>query len=354
MSEEQRANNLGIDPDLRNRDPAAYQEALQRKLKELTRGLAPDPPLHSAGSTSVDRASGNKHNEPLLDSFSIELTLLGAKRYAGLLPANRVPLSWLRGLATAECPELATRPRSWDLIVRILVSNEVLLKGDDPGTGVRAAGHVAREAVWSMDDEQLRATRNRLRAFCSQRLEANRAEERRVINAVMTGDPETEATAWTVPRVDEVQRRAAGDERVEIVEFGDGTYSVRPKPSAAWEMECLKAFAAQEFAGRDLEGVAWALRTKLLTSAELEVQEERIGKGHLREPENDEAAIAASLYWLNRAYKHYGEGWSSRGAWDFCKKAVEILQRLQERKPDDLAVAELLAEAKKSEWAFDD
>ncbi len=35
MSGEQRDNNLGIDSELRNRDPAAYAEALRRKLKEL-------------------------------------------------------------------------------------------------------------------------------------------------------------------------------------------------------------------------------------------------------------------------------------------------------------------------------
>ena len=35
LSAEQRDNNLGIDSDLRNRDPAAYAEALRRKLTEL-------------------------------------------------------------------------------------------------------------------------------------------------------------------------------------------------------------------------------------------------------------------------------------------------------------------------------
>jgi hypothetical protein len=301
-----------------------------------------------------DHTSGDKHNQPLLDGLSFELTLLAAKRYAALLPASHVPLSWLRQLATADCPALAARPRSWDFIVRILVTNEVLLTDGDTGTGVCACGYGAREALMAMDEDELGVMRNRLRAFCSGRLVTNRAEEQRLINSVMTGDPDTAVTAWTVPRVEEVRARAAGDSRVEVVEFGDDTYSVRRKPGAAWEMDCLKAFAAQEFAGRDLEGVAWALRTKLLTSDELSAGEDRVGKGHSRNPGSDEAALVSGLYWLSRAHRWYGDGWSSRTSWQFCGTAVEILQRLQERKPDDHTVAELLAEAKKSQWAYDD
>jgi hypothetical protein len=44
MSGEQRDNNLGIDPDLRNRDPAAYEQALRRRLEELTRDLVKKDP----------------------------------------------------------------------------------------------------------------------------------------------------------------------------------------------------------------------------------------------------------------------------------------------------------------------
>jgi hypothetical protein len=44
MSEEQRANNLGIDPNLRNTNPLEYMKQLQDKLDELTKGLVEKPP----------------------------------------------------------------------------------------------------------------------------------------------------------------------------------------------------------------------------------------------------------------------------------------------------------------------
>jgi hypothetical protein len=296
--------------------------------------------------------SENTQNE-LLDAFSFELAVLAAKRYVSLLPARHVPLSWLRELATADCPALADRPRYWVLIVSVLETSGVLL-GGDTGTGVRAGGPASRDALGSMDEEVLGAVRRRLRAFCSARLAANRAEEQRLINGVMTGDPDKGVTAWTVPTVEDVLARAAGDERVQVVQFGDGSYSVRRVSSADWEIDCLKAFAVQEFAGRDLAGVAWALRTSLLTSAELKAEEDRVGKGHVRSPDNDEAALVAGLYWLSLAHKQYGEGWSSRGSWHLCGTAVELLERLQERRPDDNAVAVLLAEVKHAQWTYDD
>jgi hypothetical protein len=126
------------------------------------------------------------------------------------------------------------------------------------------------------------------------------------------------------------------------------------KPYEIRETDCLKALAAQEFAGHDLAGVEWALRTKLLTCAQLEAGEDRVGNGHLHELDSNQAAFVAGLYWLSLAHKRYGEGWSSRGSWHLCEKAIQILQRLVEHKSDDLAIVELLANAKKSQWLYDD
>ena len=57
MSAEQRDNNLGIDPELRNRDPLAYLKALLDLKEKQERGLleyqpvqqdkSPPPPVES-------------------------------------------------------------------------------------------------------------------------------------------------------------------------------------------------------------------------------------------------------------------------------------------------------------------
>ncbi len=297
---------------------------------------------------------GDKTSKTVLDGLTIELTVLAAKRHAALLPTSHVPLLWLRELATTDCPALVALPRIWETIVSILVRNQYLLAYDENGAGVYACGPLARATLDSMEEGDIRNLRDRLRVYCSGRLETNRAEERRLINRIMTGDPNTAVTAWNVPSVEEVRERAAGDSRVEVVEYGDGTYSVQRKRGDAWEMDCLRAFAVQEFIQSDLKGVAWALRTKLLTFNELRTAEDRIGRGHLRNPDSNEAALVAGQYWLNLAAKCYGEGGSSRTSWHLSKTALNIFESLSERQPDDQQVTELLTEAKKAYWAYDD
>lgn len=300
--------------------------------------------------THESHAPNNPHH---LDSLGFELGMLAAKRYAGLLPKNKIPLSWLQELTTVECPALATHPNAWPVLVDRLETSGVLRVADDPTIEIRTAGDGARAAVESMHEQDVKLWRNRLRQFASTRLETNRAEAQCRINRVMTGDPETPPTAWTVPSIDVVKARAAGDARVAIVEFGDGTYSVR-LTSTHCENDCLKALADQEFAGHDLDGIVWALHTNLLTSEQLTAAEERIGKGYVHDPNNAATALAAGLYWLKRAYRWYADGWSSRTSWTYCGTAVNIFKQLQERHPEDPTVAELLAEAKKAEWTYDD
>src|SRR6056297_47030 len=86
------------------------------------------------------------------------------------------------------------------------------------------------------------------------------------------------------------------------------------KPSEAWEMDCLKAFVAQEFSSRDLSGVEWALQTHLLSYEELDAKEKEVGEAYLLSPDSDESWIVSGLYWLSMARKWSGNGWSSRGA----------------------------------------
>ena len=301
-----------------------------------------------------DNDSGDKHSGPILDSLSFEFALRSAKLYSALLPASHVPLVWLRELATADYPDLAVHHRAWDFIVRSLFANGILCKSGDTGAIPRADKSMAGDIRHSLDEWEADALRSRLRAFCSGRLEKNRSEEQRLINSVMTGDPNTEATAWTVPRVEEALARAVGDDRVDVVEFGDGTYSVRPKTIAPWEEASLKAFVAQEFAAEDLDGVEWALRTNLLTTDELKQGEARIGDRHLRNPEGSREASVAGLYWLSMAHKWYGEGGSCRTAWNLTGKAVDILQRFRDRQPNEPVVTALLAEVEWAHWTYDD
>jgi quercetin dioxygenase-like cupin family protein len=54
MSAEQRDDNLGIDSDLRNRDPAAYERALKQRLAQLTRGLLSENPPPPADEHPFD------------------------------------------------------------------------------------------------------------------------------------------------------------------------------------------------------------------------------------------------------------------------------------------------------------
>jgi hypothetical protein len=55
MSGEQRDNNLGIDPKLRNQDPREYARVLAEKLRELAKGLIVRKP-----STMTDKGEEPK------------------------------------------------------------------------------------------------------------------------------------------------------------------------------------------------------------------------------------------------------------------------------------------------------
>lgn len=61
MSAEQRDDNLGIDSGLRNRDPAAYDAALKRKLQKLRSemGLCDDDARGSSGSVQAAPADSS-------------------------------------------------------------------------------------------------------------------------------------------------------------------------------------------------------------------------------------------------------------------------------------------------------
>ncbi|MFO0881091.1 MAG: hypothetical protein U0840_27525 [Gemmataceae bacterium] len=291
-------------------------------------------------------------NEPF-DSLSFELALRRARLCAVLLPPQHVPVDWLRALAAEVCPALANIPRAMDVLVRSLF-NQGLLRSDSELSPVAHANErAARQVRDALDEEEAVALKKLLRDFCSKRLEAWRAERTQRINRVMTGDPMKAVTGWTVPPIEEVRARAIGDDRVEIVDFGDGTYSVRVPMALAWEDESLQAFAQQEFASEDLEGIAWALRTKLLTAGVLGAEKERIGDLHLRQPQSTRAALVAGLFWLSLAHQGYGEGSSCGIAWSLAGKAVEILEGARERQPDDAGVAALLAEAKRAHWSYD-
>ena len=301
-----------------------------------------------------DRGVGEEQSAPRLDMLLFELALRATKLHAALLPASHIPMSWLKELATAVDPELAVYPRAWEYILETLYRHGILVKQAELGPISRAGDSRMSRMGVTFEEPEILTARSRLREFCSARLAAIRSEQQRLRNRVLTGDPDTAATAWTVPPVEEVQARAASVEGVEVFDFGDGSYLVRTKTAADWEEECLKVFVAQEFAGDDLEGVAWSLRAALLTYDELTKGAERAGKDYLKIPTNDDEAFVAALYQLSLAHKWYGEGGSCRSSWLLSGKAVEILSRLDERKPGDPKVTELLAEARKSYRAYDD
>jgi hypothetical protein len=274
-------------------------------------------------------------------------------RYAALLPATHAPLPWLQELATRSHPELRGRLDLWDAVASRLFALGLLLRKEASPEVARAEEQAAQRVRSSVGEQQARTLRNELRAFCSGRLAKVRAEKARLFNQVLTGDPDTEVTAWTVPGVEVVRARAAGSDRVAVDDFGDGTYALRLKGEAAWEEESLNAFIAQEFASDGLDAVEWALRTEAVPADDLKKAEVRVGEAHLRNPESDGAARVAGLYWLSLAHSWYGQGGSSRSAYHLAGKAVEILRRLKDRNPEAEA-AELLARAEKAQWAYDD
>lgn len=194
--------------------------------------------------------------------------------------------------------------------------------------------------------------RERLRAFASSRLQSILDEETRLRNQVMTGNPEVGVTAWTVPRPEEVQERARGLDRVEIVHFGDGSYQVRCKPNP--EKVHLSEIARGEFAGQDFQGILWALESGLLDYEVLAAASDRVGDVSARSPESDDAAYLAGRFWLCLAHKSYGAGLSARNSYSLCERSLRILEDLHARKPSDPAVDELLEAVKKALWSYDD
>lgn len=192
----------------------------------------------------------------------------------------------------------------------------------------------------------------RFRAFASSRLQSIHDKEMRLRNRVMTGNPDVGVTAWTVPRLEEVQARACGLDGIEIVNFGDGTYQVRCKPNP--EKEYLTRIARQEFAGQDFKGILWALNSGLLDYEVLVAASDRVGEGHARCPESDDAAFLAGRFWLSLAHKSYGAGLSARYSHSLCERARHIVEDLHSRRPGDPAVHELLEEVKKALWSYDD
>lgn len=292
-------------------------------------------------------------SEPL-DSFAFEVALRETKLCAALLPPSHVPVLWLRELAIEAYPAFATTPQALDVLMGTLYSQGILRADRGSAAVAQVDEGGVRQVRDAADEGEVVATKKRLRAFCARRLSESRSESTERVNRVMTGDPMTAVTAWSVPPIEEVKARAAGDDRVEVVDYGDGTYSVRARPVRAWEDECLIAFAGQEFASEDHDGIEWSLRAGLLTVEVLQQGRDRVGELHLREPESTQAALVAGLFWLSLAHRGYGEGGSCRVAWSLSGQAVDILQRVRERQPDDPAVAALLAEAERARWSYDD
>jgi hypothetical protein len=293
--------------------------------------------------------------DTILDTLATDLPAAAtAFRYAALLPAAHIPLPWLQELAASHHPELRGRLDLWDAVVSRLFALELLLRKEGFPEVARADEQAAQRIRCSLGEQQARALRDELHAFCAGRLREARAEKARLFNQVLTGDPEIEVTAWTVPSVDVVRARAAGSDRVAVDDFGDGTYALRLVGKAAWEEESLKAFIAQEFAADELDAVEWALRTEAVSADDLTKAEVRVGEVHVRNPESASAARVAGLYWLGRAHAWYGQGGSSQSAYHLAGKAVEILRRLKDQNPGDTDAAELLANAELAAWAYVD
>lgn len=285
-------------------------------------------------------------------SLSFELTLREVKIYAVLLPPGQIPLSWLRQLALECLPELTTIPKSLEYLLDQLFRQRLLQAASGPVAHLDERG--SRAFRDSLDEIEVREKREKLREFCTRRNLVNGLTGQGAVNRVLTGDPNLEVTAWTVPPLQEVLARALGDDRVEVIEHGDGTYSVHAKPLAPWEQESLTAFAVQEFTTDDLDAIEWALRTRLLSASLMRQSAGRVGELHLKEPANGHACLVSGLYWLTLAHKSYGEGGSCSASWHMAGNAVEILQAIQQHDESTSRLSELLEKAKKARWAYDD
>ena len=194
--------------------------------------------------------------------------------------------------------------------------------------------------------------RQQVREVASDRLERIFADEKRLRNRVMTGDPDTESTAWTVPPIEEVQKRAAEMNGVVVTNFGDGSYRVDYEPNE--EKQFITQAARKEFAGEDLRGIRWALETDLLGYADLSIAEERVGGLHEKYPGQDIAAIVAVRFWLALAHASYGTGFSSSSSYSHCETGFEIVRKLnQEKNGEDPLVIALYKETGRAMQSYD-
>ncbi len=288
---------------------------------------------------------------PSSPEFNLYASALRAvKIYARLFPPKYIPIPYLQELVAEDYPVSQT-----DLIESLFHNGKGFLVRENDSAEVAQINENPdpKSAVLAKASE-IAELKKKLRAFHQRKLDESNTEKTQRINRVMTGDPLLEVTAWTVPSIDVAKARAAEDDHIQIIDYGDGSYSVKVKPTSTWEGECFAAYVQQEFNSDDLEGILFALGTGFLSAGVLRDAKTRLGELHLQKPDNLQAAIVTARFWLTLAHKSYGDGGSARGSWGYACIAVEILEAAKNKYPNDTTIVELLPKALEARWSYDD